>query len=118
MPPNTPVGSNVDDDDGTPFAIPEDFPSSGAAGAISVTTTFTQTLALVDSFLFVVVIDVDNVIGDDDDEPSGGLRKSFTRRRGLDDTIAGLHNKYPLLIQEMTSPYALGHLIPCSSASL
>ena len=111
MPHNTPVGSDVDDDDGTPFAIPEDFPSSGAAGAISVTTTFTQTLALVASFLFVVVIDVDNVIGDDDDEPSGGLRKSFTRR-------AGLHNKYPLLIQEMTSPYALGHLIPCSSASL
>jgi hypothetical protein len=81
LPHNTPDGSNVDDDDGTPFAVPDDFPSCGAVWAIGVTTTFAQTLELVASF-FVVVIDVDNEIDDDDDEPSGGLRKTFTGGEG------------------------------------
>jgi hypothetical protein len=82
LPHDAPVGSNADDDDGTAFAVTDDFPSSGAVGAIVGTTSFDQGLALLALFFFVVVIDVDNVIDDDDDDdddaPSGGLRKSFT----------------------------------------
>jgi hypothetical protein len=80
LPHDAPVGSDVDDDDGTAFAVPDDFPSSGAVGTIVGTTSFDQGLALV-VFFFEVVIDVDNVVDDDDDDddaPSGGLRKSFT----------------------------------------
>jgi hypothetical protein len=81
LPHDAPVGSDVDDDDGTAFAVPDDFPSSGMVGTIVGTTSFDQGLALVALFFFADVIDEDNVIDDgddDDDAPSGGLRKSFT----------------------------------------
>jgi hypothetical protein len=91
LPHDAPVGSDADDDvgtpfAGTPFAFPGDFPSSDTVGAIVGTTSFDQGLALVASLFFVVVIDVDNVIDeddeDDDDAPSGSLRKSFTGGEG------------------------------------